>query len=127
MSDELIISLEYQQTLLALIVQAGSSLESSGSVVVQSWCRIYRRLVLIHLSGFLPSVLEPNNDDSRAKVQQFGQVFEIIVFRVCIVFEEFLKYLYLVICKSGSVSPFATGAGSPVSVVTQQSVTITIS
>lgn len=71
MSDEFVISLEHQQTLVALIVQSGRSLKSIRSFFDDTRCRFDSRLVFVDFSGFLSGVLEPHDDHPRTEVQQF--------------------------------------------------------
>lgn len=105
MAYEFIVALENQQTLLTLVVEAWSSLESVGAAIIDTWRRFHWRLVLVNLSGLLSGILEPNYNYSRAEIQQFGQVFQIIIFRIGIVLKEFLQYFYLVVGEARAVGP----------------------
>ena len=70
MTNELVVSLKHQQTLLALVIQAWGPLEAARTVVTLAAPRCHwlsSWLILVHLSGFLSSVLEPNHDHTRAQ------------------------------------------------------------
>ena len=74
MLDQLIVALEDEIASLALKVAARRPQEPIAVLVI--------RLVLVDLSGFLASVLEPDDDDPRTQLQLLAQNFQIVVFGV---------------------------------------------
>ena len=104
-SDQLIVTLENKQTLLALVVAASSSCKTS-LIFIGQW-GIRWRLVLIDLSCFLASILKPDNNDSRAQSKQLWKVLQIVIFGVSIVLKELLQDLDLIVSEPCSVSSLA--------------------
>ena len=102
MPDELVVSLEHQQTLFALVIEARGPGEATRSLVI----RVKARLILINLPRFLTGVLEPHYDHAGTEAEQFGQIFQIIVLGIRIVFEKLLQYFDLIVREPGPVGSF---------------------
>ena len=100
--DQLVVALEDQQALLALIVETRCAGEPTGTFVVG----VQTRLVLVDLSRLLSRVLEPDNNHSGAEGQQLGKVFQVIILWVGVVLKELLQHFDLVVREPGSVGPF---------------------
>ena len=121
MPDELIVALEDEETLFALIVAPGSPGESSAVLALSSCSSrcslIGRGLVFVDLPCLLPGVLEPHHNHPWAQAQQLGQVLQVVILGVGVVFEELLQDFDLVVCEPGPVGSLARGdalrAGGP--------------
>ena len=101
-TDELVISLEHQQTLFTLIIEARGASEAPGSLVI--W--VQTRLILINLASFLTGDLKPHNNHTRTEAEQFGQILQVIILGIRIVFEKLLQHFDLIVCEPGPVSAF---------------------
>ena len=84
--DQLVVALEDQQALLALIVEARCAGEPTGTLVVG----VEARLVFVDLSRLLSGILEPDNNYPWTEGEQLGKVFQVIVFWVGVVLKELL-------------------------------------
>ena len=101
-TDELVISLEHQQTLLTLIIEARGASEAPGSLVI--W--VQTRLILINLASFLTGVLKPDNNHTRTEAEQFGQILQVIILGIRIVFKKLLQHFDLIVSEPGPVGAF---------------------
>ena len=109
MSYQLIVPLEDEEALLALVVATGRPGESAA---VLPFLGVGRRLVLVDLPRLLPGILEPDHNDPWAEAEQLGEVLEVVVFGIGIVFKKLLQDFDLVVCESGPVGSFSLMTGS---------------